>query len=216
MRFSIEDAAKLAEASYDSGRITSPRVLHSCPHKDVQAHVLEGDILLLPGSNSVDDYLKFNLRPLRIGHKKLIMNDNKASKGASGTVWHQGFLAYSAEIFHWLIKQNVAPKFIIGHSLGAAAAQILSKSYNVPTIGFAAPRPKYSRGRVKYDRQCLLINRGDDPVTRLPHRFHHMGVIKKISPAKRKDLFAHSMVQYREIVDQGLQHGLLPSSWGGM
>lgn len=215
MQFSLEDAAKLAEASYSPGNISSPRLTHSCPHNDVEAHMLEGGILLLPGSNSVRDYMRFNLRPLRLGHRDLIMDDNKSENGASGTTWHQGFLAYSSEIFHWLLVQNLNPKFIIGHSLGAAAAQILSKSYKVPAIAFAGPRPKFSRNRVKHDRKCLLINRSDDPVPRLPSSFFHLATVKKLSPGSREMGIAHSMKDYRAIVDTALSHNLLPTHWAG-
>ncbi len=215
MQFSIEAAAKLAEASYETGRITSPAVTHSCPDRDVQAHMLEGGILLLPGSNSFNDYLKFNLRPLRLGRRKLIMDADKAETGASGTVWHQGFLAYSSVIFHWLLINNLNPNFIIGHSLGAAAAQILSKSYKVPAIGFAGPRPKFSRNRVKHDRKCLLINRGDDPVPKLPSRFFHLATVKRITPAQNERGLRHSMRHYRAIIDKGLEQNLLPSHWAG-
>ncbi len=213
--FSIRDAAILAEASYTPGAIRQPAIMHSCAHDDVQAHMLEGNILLLPGSNSISDYKNFNLRPIRLGRRKLRMDENKAETGASGTVWHQGFLAYASEIFHWLIQKGTAPNFIIGHSLGAAAAQILAKSYNVPAIGFAAPRPKFSRGPIKHHRQCLLINRNDDIVPRLPTSFFHMGQVKKLSPAVKRALPAHSMKQYRTIVEEAQASGALPDKWAG-
>ena len=213
--FSLRDAAILAEASYSPGGIRRPAISLSCPHHDVQAHMLEGQILLLPGSNSVSDYRNFNLRPIRLGHRKLRMDDNKAETGASGTVWHQGFLAYAAEIFHWLIQHGTAPKFIIGHSLGAAAAQILSKSYNVPAIGFAAPRTKFSRGPVKHHGQCLLINRDDDVVPLLPPGYFHMGKVVKLAPAVTRALPAHAMKHYRAIVDEGQASGRLPDKWAG-
>jgi len=215
MQFSLEDAAKLAEASYKTSRITSPAVTHSCPHRDVQAHMLEGGILLLPGSNSVRDYLKFNLRPLRVGHRRLKLSEEGAENGASGTKWHQGFLAYSREVFEWLKTVDQTPNYIIGHSLGAAAAQILAKTYDVPAIGFAGPRPKFARGRVNHDRQCLLVNRGDDPVPKLPTQFFHVATVKKLSP-KRDDFgLAHSMRHYREIVEEGIDANRLPKTWAG-
>ena len=215
MQFSIEDAAKLAEASYNPSVISSPKLTHSCPHKDVQAHMLEGGILLLPGSNSVRDYTKYNLRPLRLGHRNLKMDDNNTDTGATGTVWHQGFLAYSSEVFHWLLSKNLNPKFIIGHSLGAAAAQILSKTYQIPAIAFAGPRPKFSRNRVQHDRKCLLINRSDDPVPKLPSKFFHLATVKKLKPASRKIGIAHAMSDYRAIVDNALAQNQLPTHWSG-
>ncbi|MEL6838940.1 MAG: hypothetical protein AAFP85_06585 [Pseudomonadota bacterium] len=215
MKFPIEDAAKLAEASYSSNRITSPRVMHSCDHQDVQAHVLEGNILLLPGSNSVKDYRRYNLRPLRLGKQQYRMSDDKTAKGHSGTTWHQGFLAYSVVVFEWLKTLNIRPKYVIGHSLGAAAAQILSKSYGAPGIGFAAPRPKFVKGPVKHHEKCLLINRIDDVVPKLPGAFSHMGRVKELKARKRRLFLAHSMKYYREIVELGQDAKVLPKHWAG-
>ena len=111
--FSLNDAATLAQASYAAGRITSPQVIKSLDRNDVQAHVLEGNILLLPGSNSLRDYLKFNRRPLRFGSTQLTMSDTKTEKGASRTVWHQGFLQYSRVVFDWLKDEGIKPRYII-------------------------------------------------------------------------------------------------------
>ena len=214
-QFSLEDAAKLAEASYNSINIISPRVMRSCPHHDVQAHLLEGDILLLPGSNSVRDYLRYNLRPLLLGHKRLKLSDDSVAKGSSGTIWHQGFLAYAAVVADWLIKERVTPTFIIGHSLGAAAAQILTKSYGVPGIGFAAPRPRHTRGPIKNGKMCLIINRQDDVVPNLPGAFHHVGQVTALLPNPKHRFLAHKMSHYRDIVEAGQIAGRLPTHWAG-
>jgi hypothetical protein len=66
---------------------------------DVEAHFLKNGILLIPGSNSLMDYLKFNLRTLNLGGKQYRMSDATTKKGASGTTWHQGFLAHAKIIF---------------------------------------------------------------------------------------------------------------------
>ncbi len=213
--FSIDGAAILAEASYQSKRITKPKLLKSCPHEDVQAHVLDGDILLLPGSNSLQDYLLYNLRPLRLGRQKYRMDDETTAKGASGTIWHQGFLAYSVVVFEWLKDIKVRPKFIIGHSLGAAATQILTKSYGVPGIGFAAPRTKANRGPVKNHEKCLIINRVDDIVPKVPSSFVHMGVVKELKVESNRKFTAHSMKHYRKIVKAALAHKVIPQNWSG-
>ncbi len=214
--YRLRDAATLAEACYKAERIIKPPVLRSLDHDDVQAHVLKGNILLLPGSNSVRDYVKFNLRPLRLGDQRLVLKTaTAAEKGASGTKWHQGFLRYSIEIFEWLQRENVRPNYIIGHSLGAAAAQILSKTYNAPAIGFAAPRPKWSKHGVVQDGRCLLVNRSDDPVPKVPSAYHHMGKAKLFTSAKHKSLFAHSMRHYINIIEEDDKFTVLPEVWGG-
>jgi len=214
--YKLIDAATLAEASYRSDRIISPAVIKSLDHDDVQAHLLEGNILLLPGSNSVRDYVKFNLRPLRLGNQRFVMkHTTDSAKGASGTWWHQGFLRYSVEIFEWLKAEEVTPRYIIGHSLGAAAAQILSKTYNVPAIGFAAPRPKRSNNRVVQDGRCLLVNRTDDPVPRVPSTYHHMGKATLFKSVKHRSIFAHSMRHYIDVIKEDDLFKTLPEKWGG-
>ncbi|PJI85290.1 hypothetical protein BC777_3291 [Yoonia maricola] len=214
--YRLKDAATLAEASYKAGRIVSPRVIKSLDHDDVQAHLLDGNILLLPGSNSVRDYVKFNLRPLRLGGQQFVLKHaTDSEKGASGTKWHQGFLRYAVEIFEWLKTENVGPNYIIGHSLGAAAAQILSKTYNAPAIGFAAPRPKWSKHGVVRDGRCLLVNRTDDPVPKVPSTYHHMGQTKLFKSAKHQTLFAHSMRHYIDIIEEDNKFKTLPETWGG-
>lgn len=214
-QYAIEDAAKLAEASYHAAHIIRPRIMHACPDADVQAYFLEDATLLLPGSNSVTDYMRFNLRPLRLGHKRITLNDDTTAKGTSGTTWHQGFLLYASVIADWLIKERVAPKYIIGHSLGAAAAQVLCKTYGIPGIAFAAPRPKHTPNTVNSGSKCLLINRQDDMVPKLPVTFFHLGQVKTLAPQTKRAFPAHKMNHYRDIVEKGLASGALPTHWSG-
>ncbi|WP_368185091.1 hypothetical protein [Aestuariibius sp. HNIBRBA575] len=208
---SIKDAAILAEASYSPSGINSPRILHSCPDADVQGHFLDGDILLLPGSNSIRDYIRFNLRVLNLGNVKLALSGDKTEKGTSGTTWHQGFLSYSRVLTTWLSGLNKKPKLIIGHSLGAASAQILCRTYGAPAICFAAPRPKFIKGAVKHDEKLLIINRSDDLVPGMPPSFSHMGKIHLLSPAKKRRFPAHAMKHYRSILNETTS---LPTRWG--
>ena len=208
-------AAELAKATYDEEVVTDPPVRKRLDHDDVQAYLLSGNVLLLPGSNSVKDYFKYNLRPLRLGDRRLTLVDPTEEKGASGTKWHQGFLRYSKVIYDWLEDQNVRPNFIIGHSLGAAAAQILSKSYDRPAIAFAAPRPKRSKNHVVRDGRCLIINRTDDPVAKAPDNYHHLGRARLLKSQTDKAFWAHAMPRYVHLVDEMITAGKLPHSWSG-
>lgn len=214
-KYPIKTAAQLARASYTATTHPSVRgeILRSLNEGDVEAHFLKNGILLIPGSNSVMDYLKFNLRVLNIGGKRYRIDDPTAEKGASGTLWHQGFLRHAKVIFDWMQANNQRPKYIIGHSLGAAATQILSKSYACAGIGFAAPRPRRARGAVKHDEHCLCINRDDDIVCTLPGHFFHMG--KVMTCRANRSIFGpdHSMVHYNKVVDEAQAAGLLPETW---
>lgn len=211
----LAKAAQLAKSAYKKEVVTDPPVMRKLDRNDVQAYLLSGNVLLLPGSNSVRDYVKFNLRPLLLGGKQLTLKDPASEKGASGTKWHQGFLRYSKEIYDWLEDERVIPNFIIGHSLGAAAAQILSKSYDRPAIAFAAPRPKRSNNHVIRDGRCLIINRTDDPVAKAPDKYHHLGRARLMKSKTDPKFWAHAMPRYVHIVDEMIAAGKLPHSWSG-
>lgn len=214
-RYPIKTAAQLAQASYSASTHPSvaPEIHRTLNKGDVEAHLLKNGVLLIPGSNSVMDYLKFNLRVLNIGGKRYKISDGTTEKGHSGTVWHQGFLRHAKAIFDWIEEGGTRPKYIIGHSLGAAATQILSKSYGVAGIGFAAPRPRRARGPIKNDRLCLCINRDDDIVCGLPGKFHHMGKVV-LCKAKLSAFGAdHNMAHYRKVVDEAQAAGTMPQNW---
>ncbi|MEP1521521.1 MULTISPECIES: hypothetical protein [Ascidiaceihabitans] len=214
-RYKISDAVNLAEASYSGKRHTSltTKIKRSLDKDDVQAHLMTNGILLIPGSNSLMDYLRFNLRIMNIGGKRYRMSDETTQKGASGTVWHQGFLAHAKVIYDWIEHHDEKPIYIIGHSLGAAATQILSKSWAVPGIGFAAPRTRRSRGRIKNDGFCLCINRNDDTVCDLPTSFKHMGKVHRCAP--KSSVFGpdHAMKHYRTAVADQQGDNTLPVQW---
>lgn len=210
-RIRIRDAAILAQHCYKAQSITSPRIVDSLDKSGVQAHLTENGILLLPGSNSVLDYLHFNLRVFNVGHKKYRLADTATERGASGTRWHQGFLVFSRIVFDWVGDRR--PRLIIGHSLGAAATQILSKSYNVHGIGFASPRPKKGGGRVQNDSKCLSICRVDDTVCALAPNFSHLGQAKFLEPPENNWGLDHSMKNYRKILDENKGPDRVPESW---
>ncbi|QBF33700.1 hypothetical protein [Thalassococcus sp. S3] len=214
-RYPLAAAAQLARASYSANRHPSvaPHIARSLDKDDVQAYLLKNGVLLIPGSNSVMDYLKFNLRVLNIGGRQFRIDDGTTEKGHSGTLWHQGFLRHAKAIFDWIDEGGTRPIFIIGHSLGAAATQILSKSYAVPGIGFAAPRPRKHRGTVVDDDLCLCINRDDDIVCGLPGRFHHMGKVHKCKAAGSAHRAGHNMKHYQKVLAEQHQLGLLGIHW---
>lgn len=215
-RYPIKTAAHLAKASYKAE--THPSV---APHlantfrqgNDLQAHFLSNGVLLIPGTNSVRDWISVNLRIFNIGNTQYRLNDTTTAKGASGTLWHQGFLAHARAIWDWMQAHDQKPKYIIGHSLGAAAAQILTKSYGVYGIGFAAPRPRKHRGAIVNGDRCLCINRDDDTVCALPTSFHHLGKVHRCKAKGSNFGPDHHMKHYRKVVDEQIAAGLLPEKW---
>ena len=75
--YDITLAAKMAQASYQgcNNRALQPSIRYALDEDDVQAYFLKGNILLIPGSNALADYIKYNLRVLNIGGTKYKLDD---------------------------------------------------------------------------------------------------------------------------------------------
>ena len=89
---------------------------------------------------------------------------------------------------------------IVGHSPGAAAARLLSRTWAVPATGFAAPCPRKSRAEIAVDELSLSICRDDDIVCFLPSTFHRMGQTRmsrhkapKAGPNHDKDAYIDAL-----------------------
>lgn len=210
MRYTLTRAAELAEASYigKSAAAISWQWKDTLNQGDVMAHLLTDNTLLIVGSNSWRDYIRFNLRVRRFGAPRLSL--------ANVTVpveWHQGFLAYTKGVQDWVMAKRIKPSFIIGHSLGAAATQILSAGWNVPAIAFAAPRTCRTASAHLLAPKCLCVNRTDDLVCELPGRFNHLGTVKLYQPAGNKPGMDHNMRNYRAAVADGIKRRTLPRNW---
>ena len=210
MKYRLVRAAQLAHASYTgkSHPIIKPQWKASLKVKDVEAHLLSDNTLLIPGSNSVMDYIRYNLRVQRLGKPRL-----RLQGGAAGISWHQGFLAHAKVVQDWLIDEGHRVSFIIGHSLGAASAQILSAGYRVPAVAFAAPRPCRKQVTGAAAARCLCINRSDDRVCGLPGKFFHLGNVRVCRPSVSGRGMDHSMPHYIRVVNEGLAAHKLPAVW---
>ncbi|MEM6371802.1 MAG: peptidoglycan-binding protein [Pseudomonadota bacterium] len=197
-------------------------VTKRCTVRGVEAYMLNNQCLLIPGSNGLDDYLRFNLRLWGLGTRRLTFReeadkqkvDKRTKLGFSRTIWHQGFLRHANKIYHWIGKNPEDwPKTIIGHSLGAAAAQILSKTWAAPAIGFAAPRPRKSRGKIKLDGLSLSICRDDDIVCYLPSSFHRTGQTRILKHASPTSGLNHNMAAYIDALDNRKPNLGIPANW---
>ncbi|MFK7875210.1 MAG: hypothetical protein AB8B71_05450 [Paracoccaceae bacterium] len=212
LRYRLTRAAELAEASYTG----KPHAQISYQWKasldvsDVQAHLLTDNTLLIPGSNSIRDYIRYNLRIQRLGKRRLKLANQISN---APITWHQGFLAHAKIVQDWLMDNNFTPAFVIGHSLGAASAQILSAGWAIPAIAFAAPRPCRTATAQMAARYCLCVNRTDDGVCKLPGGFHHLGDVRACKPRGPSPGMDHAMPHYRKIVDEGLAAQKLPATW---
>lgn len=213
MRYDLQQAADLAEASYQTQDHSSlrSRIVEDIDEADVQAQLLDNGLLLISGSNSAQDYLRYNLRPLRIGARQYRVK-SAATGQAMGGRWHQGFLAHAMVIHRRLDRQR--PRFIIGHSLGAAAAQVLSLLWRVPAVCFAAPR-LYAGGRpVSNERLSLCIWRTDDPVGSFPgDGFEHVGRSVALGKSRSTGMLNHSMKHYKRAIREPHYGRVLPTAW---
>ena len=208
-RLTVKTAAELVAQSYrpSGDRIGEYRIIATNP-APAEAYLLSGDILVIPGSNSIYDYINFNFRPFGLGRKKLTV------KGYMGKAsdWHQGFLAHANSVERFLNRTGRAPRLIVGHSLGAASAQVLSKSLLVPAIGFAAPRVCKKSPSPGQINRCLLVNRFDDIVPDIPDSFEHQGWARIM----RKEWHfghRHKMKHYIAMLPKQIGKGAVPESW---
>ncbi|MEM8555841.1 MAG: hypothetical protein AAGF71_13570 [Pseudomonadota bacterium] len=113
-------------------------------------------VLVVTGSTP-RDYIDYNFRPFGILRTKGIKKSDSTAEykqefdellaglALPANDLHFGFLLLAARVL-WFVKKNRTaigtdkPDFIVGHSLGAAACQILGAALDVPTICFASPQ----------------------------------------------------------------------------
>ncbi|MCF2906543.1 hypothetical protein L0666_16235 [Octadecabacter sp. CECT 8868] len=201
-------AARLVDNSY-SGRSHLPPIRLTVNEGHVQAYLLADNTLVIPGSNELVDYTKSNLvtGKAKIGWDKM-------GKAAGNAIWHKGFANHASVIANKVGSGK--PSFIIGHSLGAAAAQILGCIYGVPAIGFASPMPRRGRARLTHEGLVLNVVRNDDTVCRMPPKhfgFRRVGNTEVMHPIANNPGEDHSMKQYISLMDIERRQGKIVKSW---
>ena len=216
MTFSLAltTAAKMAAESYLPGRthLGGRRIIAKPLLGDATAFLVEGNIVVIQGSNSMWDYLKYNVRIVGVGRQKLALKSKALSRDAKGVVWHQGFLRHALEVQTWLTALKRRPKFFVGHSLGAATVQILSPGYGVPGIGFAPPGICMNNPTAADNKRCLLICRSDDIVTQVPEGFAHLGKTLMLQVTAGA-LPRHKMIRYTPLIDTLVAQKKLTAKW---
>ncbi|MEL7115147.1 MAG: hypothetical protein AAGP08_06065 [Pseudomonadota bacterium] len=143
----LEFAAELIQRGYDRdlGNMLANAPLDK---NGVEAYLLTDGTLVIPGTNDTKDWR----RNLTTGAHM---------RGASRRTWHKGFLEHARVVFAYAAP--LKPKRVIGHSLGAAASQIIAVSLRIPAICFASPRPLRGSQHFVGEDKILNINRyGDD------------------------------------------------------
>lgn len=139
-RLSLLRAAKLLQSTRNDikeGQLGDHLARVSQKGKHVDAGVTHNNTLVITGSDSWQDYMFYNLRPFR-PLPKMVEMDLLTSSDLPKRAFHKGFLLHAARVRRFL--GNRRPDYIVGHSLGAAAAQILGTGLGVPTICLASPQ----------------------------------------------------------------------------
>lgn len=140
-QLSLLAAAKLLQATRDDilkGRLGSDLLRVSDAGKSIDVGISrDGNQLIITGSSGWKDYAFYNIRPRR-AIPDMVEIDQLTSPDLPQKAFHQGFLLHACRIKEFL--GDHMPDGIIGHSLGAASAQILGTALNIPTICLASPQ----------------------------------------------------------------------------
>ncbi len=213
---SVMNAAEIAAQSYDitkmirMGRVPAEVKAH-VDLSGAQAHMMKQGVMVIPGSNDLLDWFN-NFDVYRILGKRFRSGDK--GRGSTGAVFHAGFLRHASRLQRFAKDNNA--RFLIGHSLGAATAQIVGTSLAIPAIGFASPRVKFGAGKLKNEHLVLNICRADDLVTRVPPSeagFRRLGKTVRLVSKNTNPGMDHSMDHYIGALKEHVSAQGLPKNW---
>lgn len=203
------DAAQLIEDAYANALSD---VHTAIDVRGVQAYYLTSGVLVIPGTNEFSDWFDFNLdlfhTPGSQGHGFDVV------PGDSGSLWHAGFLEHAQIVYSF--AKGLRPKFIIGHSLGAASAQIVGTSLRTPSIAFASPQTCRSTPRLPGEGWVINICRVDDEVCHQPPRFlgfRTVGSRYWLSPDTVNVGEDHKIDNYMELLRTDKVKARVPQAW---
>lgn len=209
-KLSLLEATDLIEASYAQDNRSD---IHTeIDINGVQAQYLKSGVLVIPGTNEFSDWFDFNLNVSN--GSAAISHGFEVVPGDSGTLWHAGFLEH-AQIIYTFAKA-LRPKFIVGHSLGAASAQIVGSSLRVPTIAFASPQTCKSTTRLRGEGWVVNICRVDDTVCHVPPKFlgfRTVGSRYWMQPDELDGDEDHRIKNYRDLLRLKRIKERIPESW---
>lgn len=177
----------------------------------VQALTLKGGVIVVLGANELSDWFDYNLDFIPDAESEHV--GFSVIPGDSGARWHAGFLEHARYVYTFAKPQH--PKLILGHSLGAASAQIVGASLGVPAIGFGSPRPLRQRRPFRGEGWVVNVCRSDDAICYLPPDFlgfRHVGSVYWLTPPDINPGEDHSMDHYISAIEAGVSD-TLPETW---
>lgn len=209
-KLNLLDAAKMIEQTY--AKTNDAEIERAIDVAGVQAVYLKNGTLVIPGTNELSDWFDFNLNIG--GTTQLESHGFEVVPGDSGAMWHAGFLEHAQMVY--MFAKGVQPKFIVGHSLGAASAQIVGMSLGVPTIAFASPQTCRTRQRLSNEGWVVNICRIDDAVCHLPPKllgFRTIGSRYWLKPDSLDADEDHKIHNYEELLRLKRIKESVPVNW---
>lgn len=209
VRMALMEAAELARQSYFGPDSLPP--LKAKNTDTAQAYLTMDDVLVIPGTNEFADWTKYNLQAFNAKGSQVGWAGANPAIGAA--IWHFGFARHALEVVIFLGARQ--PKFIIGHSLGAGSAQILACHYQVPTVCFASPRPRFGTDTLPGEGWAInLVNNEDiiGAILAAEAGFRRVGSVRGLSPTATGGLH-HAMADYKPALAARLATGSLDPVW---
>lgn len=202
-QFNVFEAGKLIASAY-SGALGRKRGVISVNVAGAQAHFIEAtNTLVIPGTNERSDWTNFNLQ-------------TSAKKGDSGRFYHGGFLDHAQMIY--MFAKPLKPACVVGHSLGAASAQIVGASLKVPTLAFASPKVLSGKATLAGEGWVANYLRQDDMVCHVPpgigrKKYRHIGSRYWMAPAGINVGEDHTVANYLSLLRDKRYKTLIPKDW---
>ena len=206
----IRDAADYVNYAYN--RPDEDDIKESISLKGVQAYLLKNDTLVIPGTNEFSDWYRFNFDVYDLFGGQ--SEGFEIAQGDSGARWHAGFLEHAMTVYAF--AKPLKPKFIVGHSLGAASAQIVGSSLRVPTIAFASPKTNRGDQILRGEEYVVNFCRTDDTVCHVPPGFlgfRHVGKTVWLNPKGINFGEDHRIDQYIALMGEDHIKEFLPITW---
>lgn len=207
-RKSTTDAADLIAAAY-SGRL---RFAAANSEPGAQAFITHDRDLVIPGTNECDDWRRFNLQ-VHAPANAWIPGLQLVPQADVGS-WHFGFLRHADSVYRFARIHQ--PRFVVGHSLGGAAAQLIGHRMRLPTITFGSPRVYKGRlSQIGGEGWVLNLCRSDDPVTGVPtlSGFRHLGTTRRFNTGRPVSSRNHPIAKYLGLIGTTVALARIEREW---